>query len=129
MPRPEDVGPPENFYDETEARKYTSNSRIIEVQQQMSHRAMSLLNLPEDESCLILDLGCGSGLSGEILEENGHFWIGCDISPNMLDVAADRELEGDVMLSDLGQARQVFITDSLIYQLSLKTGDNAYNKY
>ena len=129
MPRPEDVGPPENFYDETEARKYTSNSRIIEVQQQMSHRAMSLLNLPEDESCLILDLGCGSGLSGEILEENGHFWIGCDISPNMLDVAADKELEGDVMLSDLGQARQVFITDSLIYQLSLKTGDNTYNKY
>ena len=103
--RPEDAGPPELFYNGNEAKKYTSNSRIIEVQQQMSHRALSLLNLPDSESCLILDLGCGSGLSGEILEENGHFWVGCDISPHMLEIAAERELEGDVLLSDLGRVR------------------------
>lgn len=29
-------------------------------------------------------LGCGSGLSGETLTENGHHWIGLDISESML---------------------------------------------
>ena len=33
---------------------------------------------------MVLDLGCGSGLSGEILEEYGHFWFGIDISKSML---------------------------------------------
>ena len=29
-------------------------------------------------------IGCGSGLSGETLSENGHQWIGLDISESML---------------------------------------------
>lgn len=50
----------------------------------MTYRALELLNLPEDEPKLILDIGCGSGLSGEILEEYGHTWVGVDIAPSML---------------------------------------------
>lgn len=34
--------------------------------------------------CFILDVGCGSGLSGECLSDAGHFWIGFDISQAML---------------------------------------------
>lgn len=76
-------------------------------------------------------LGCGSGLSGETLTENGHQWIGLDISQSMLgmnfnlqfkrthsnfssciihfgkmihaDVALEREAEGDLVLADMGQ--------------------------
>jgi 18S rRNA (guanine1575-N7)-methyltransferase len=40
--------------------------------------------LPEDEPAYLLDIGCGSGLSGEILDEEGHMWVGMDISPAML---------------------------------------------
>lgn len=69
---------------------------------QMCERAIELLALPEDESCLILDIGCGSGLSGNTLEEAGHTWIGIDISSAMLDVAVDREVEGDLVLGDMG---------------------------
>ncbi len=29
-------------------------------------------------------------------------WIGCDISKAMLDVASEREVEGDVLHSDMG---------------------------
>ncbi|CAI5959247.1 unnamed protein product [Closterium sp. NIES-64] len=47
--------------------------------------------------------GCGSGLSGEALSEAGHHWVGLDISPAMLDVAAERAVDGDLMLSDMGQ--------------------------
>lgn len=101
--RPEHQAPPEIYYNEDEAKKYTQNSRIMDVQTQCSVRALELLSLPEDTPSLLLDLGCGSGLSGEVLTENGHQWIGLDISKAMLDVAVDREVEGDVLLGDIGE--------------------------
>ncbi|KAG5522655.1 hypothetical protein RHGRI_034713 [Rhododendron griersonianum] len=73
MSRPEVQAPPEIFYNDVEARKYTSSSRIIEIQAKLSERAMELLALPDDGVLrLLLDIGCGSGLSGETLSENGH---------------------------------------------------------
>lgn len=69
----------------------------------MAQRAYELLLLPEDEKCLVLDIGCGSGLSGSVLDENGHQWIGIDISKSMLDVALEREVEGDLILGDMGE--------------------------
>lgn len=56
---------------------------MIEIQVSMSERAVELLALP-DHPCLLLDLGCGSGLSGSVLEEQGHIWVGIDISQAML---------------------------------------------
>lgn len=69
----------------------------------MAERALELLNLNEDEQCLIIDIGCGSGLSGSVLDDNDHIWIGIDISKSMLDIAVEREVEGDVILGDMGQ--------------------------
>lgn len=76
----------------------------------MTERCIELLALPpssiDDElpvPSLLLDIGCGSGLSGEILSEYGHQWVGVDIAPAMLQVALDRESEGDLMLLDIGQ--------------------------
>jgi 18S rRNA (guanine1575-N7)-methyltransferase len=57
---------------------------MIEIQTTMTERALELLAIPEDKSGLILDIGCGTGISGEVLEENGHMWIGVDISSAML---------------------------------------------
>lgn len=101
--RPEHLAPPEMFYDESEARKYTQNSRMIGIQEQMCRRAIELLLLSEDETFLLLDIGCGSGLSGSVIEEYGHAWIGIDISSSMLGVALEREVEGDLILGDMGQ--------------------------
>ncbi|KAI0208796.1 putative 18S rRNA (guanine-N(7))-methyltransferase [Lamellibrachia satsuma] len=101
--RPEHQAPPEVFYNETEARKYTANTRMISIQQQLSERAVELLALPEDTPCFILDVGCGSGLSGETLTDQGHVWTGVDISSSMLDVALEREVEGDMILGDMGE--------------------------
>lgn len=93
--RPEHTGPPEFFYNEDEAKKYTNNSRMIEIQvgmgnqpvachaapctsqrcvihtqARLTNRAVELLALPEDDTPkLLLDIGCGSGLSGEQLTE------------------------------------------------------------
>jgi 18S rRNA (guanine1575-N7)-methyltransferase len=95
------------YYDDSEARKYTTNSRIQNIQASMTHRALELLDLPGPS--LILDIGCGSGLSGEILSElepedgGPHVWVGMDISPSMLDIALQRDVEGDLLLADIGQ--------------------------
>jgi 18S rRNA (guanine1575-N7)-methyltransferase len=101
--------PPDLFYNDVESRKYTTSSRIQNIQSSMTYRALSLLNLTT--SSLILDVGCGSGLSGEILsqpEEEGtpggpHIWIGFDISASMLGVALEKEVDGDLFLADAGQ--------------------------
>jgi 18S rRNA (guanine1575-N7)-methyltransferase len=92
----------------------------------MTYRALELLNLPQDEPAFLLDIGCGSGLSGEILDEAGYVWAGVDIAPSMLgesarlvphcaiamswmvltrnlEVALEREVEGDLFLQDIGQ--------------------------
>ncbi|KAH8633566.1 S-adenosyl-L-methionine-dependent methyltransferase [Alternaria alternata] len=75
----------------------------------MTHRALSLLALSSPS--MILDIGCGSGLSGEILSQTAeqgtpggpHVWIGFDISASMLGVALEKEVEGDLLLADAGQ--------------------------
>lgn len=141
--RPELTAPPEVYYDAAEARKYTTNSRMIDIQVRsrrwggrpmhgggaavvsasffvcwfgarpsappspqatLTERALELLALPDDgRPRLLLDLGCGSGLSGDTIAEAGHTWVGLDVSPAMLAVAADRGVDGgDLMLSDLG---------------------------
>lgn len=102
MSRPEELAPPEIFYGDTESFKYTSSTRVQHIQAKMTLRALDLLNLSPDEPHFLLDLGCGSGLSGEILTEEGYNWIGMDISPSMLATALDRDADGDLILSDLG---------------------------
>uniref|UniRef100_A0A914HF61 18S rRNA (guanine-N(7))-methyltransferase n=1 Tax=Globodera rostochiensis TaxID=31243 RepID=A0A914HF61_GLORO len=105
--RPEYSGPPEQYYDDTEARKYTANSRIRKVQRELAQRAYELLELPDtgqaSAPALLLDIGCGSGLSGEVLAEYGHRWVGLDISRAMLNVAReDNESDGQLLLADMG---------------------------
>ncbi|PFH54206.1 hypothetical protein AMATHDRAFT_135863 [Amanita thiersii Skay4041] len=103
MSRPELIAPPEIYYGDTEARKYTKNSRNQQIQADMTYRALELLSLPPDQPAFLLDIGCGSGLSGEILDEEGYTWAGVDISPSMLEVALEREVDGDLFLQDIGQ--------------------------
>ncbi len=84
------VAPAELFYNDEEAEKYNSklrrkcfflfffffsvfadrslvSTRVREIQRKMSERAVQLLALPPDATNLhLLDVGCGSGLSGEV---------------------------------------------------------------
>ena len=89
MSRPEHVKAPEDFYDEGEAGRYAVSSRMNAVQREIAERALELLNLPKEAGPgLILDVGCGTGLSGEVVGSHGHAWVGCDISIPMLRHAA-----------------------------------------
>ncbi|KAF9218168.1 S-adenosyl-L-methionine-dependent methyltransferase [Gyrodon lividus] len=103
MSRPELQAPPEIYYGDSEAKKYTTSTRNQQIQADMTYRALELLHLPPDDPAILLDIGCGSGLSGEILDEEGYIWAGVDIAPSMLEVALEREVEGDLFLQDIGQ--------------------------
>ncbi|KXN92210.1 hypothetical protein AN958_08663, partial [Leucoagaricus sp. SymC.cos] len=91
------------YYGNAEAKKYTQNTRNQQIQADMTYRALELLNLPPEQPAFLLDIGCGSGLSGEILDEERYNWVGVDIAPSMLEVALEREVEGDLFLQDIGQ--------------------------
>ncbi|KAF1982329.1 S-adenosyl-L-methionine-dependent methyltransferase [Aulographum hederae CBS 113979] len=112
MSRPEDLLPPDLYYNDSTSRSYTTSSRIKNIQAEMTYRALALLNLQSPS--LILDVGCGSGLSGAILSSQPnapqltnpggpHTWIGCDISASMLAVALENDSPGDLFLADAGQ--------------------------
>ncbi len=64
--------------------KMKCSTRNQQIQADMTYRALELLALPPDEPAFLLDIGCGSGLSGEILDEEGYIWTGVDIAPSML---------------------------------------------
>lgn len=100
MSRPELVAPPEVFYNDDESYKYTHNTRVQKIQAEMTLRALELLNLEPNQ--FVLDIGCGSCLSGQVLTEEGHQWVGMDISASMLGNALDLEVEGDLFLADMG---------------------------
>ena len=105
MSRPEHIAPADVYYNEENAAKYARNSRNAQIQAKMTERAIELLALPSDQPQLILDLGCGSGLSSEIINEHGHAFIGVDLSADMISEALDREVDegGDLIQGDLAQ--------------------------
>eukprot|EP00587_Corethron_hystrix_P007024 CAMPEP_0113314630 /NCGR_PEP_ID=MMETSP0010_2-20120614/10610_1 /TAXON_ID=216773 ORGANISM="Corethron hystrix, Strain 308" /NCGR_SAMPLE_ID=MMETSP0010_2 /ASSEMBLY_ACC=CAM_ASM_000155 /LENGTH=277 /DNA_ID=CAMNT_0000170947 /DNA_START=12 /DNA_END=841 /DNA_ORIENTATION=+ /assembly_acc=CAM_ASM_000155 len=102
--RPELTGSADLFYDASMARKYHTSSRMVGIQYEITKRAIELLCLPDPASdhgpSMVLDVGCGSGLSGSVLGRMGHAWVGCDVSGDMLNVAneqqaGDKEKGGD----------------------------------
>ncbi len=66
MSRPELTGHASLFYNAKEARKYDSSSRMVGIQREITERAIELLKLPPGRPSFILDVGCGSGLSGQV---------------------------------------------------------------
>jgi len=55
-----------------------------------------------NKAAKILDIGCGTGLSGEMLSNRGFSNIdGCDINPDMLKIAKSRGVYQTLWLSDV----------------------------
>lgn len=105
MSRPEHIAPAAIYYNEENAEKYAVNSRMAKIQKQMCERALQLLLLQEPlNGKLILDLGCGTGMSSAAMAEHGINFIGSDLSEAMLREGAERGLNegGDFMVSDMG---------------------------
>ena len=76
---------------------------MINIQRELTERALEILAIPPAKQRLLLDIGAGTGISGSILSENEHMWVGTDISGGMLNVAMSQgDTEGDMILQDMG---------------------------
>mmetsp|Transcript_25753 Transcript_25753/g.39615 ORF Transcript_25753/g.39615 Transcript_25753/m.39615 type:complete len:274 (-) Transcript_25753:1-822(-) len=76
---------------------------MIQIQRELTERALEILAIPEDKQKLLLDIGTGTSISGAVLSEHGHMWVGTDISRSMLEVSANHgDTEGDLLHSDMG---------------------------
>jgi len=100
--RPERTAPAETFYNASEVAKYTASTRMAVTQRHLARRALQLLQLPASQDCLLLDLGCGTGFSGDDIERAGHSWIGVDISTTMLRSARVPTKPRDALAADIG---------------------------
>eukprot|EP00854_Cymbomonas_tetramitiformis_P028184 gene28184-34892_t len=80
--RPEQTGElASRYYDEIGARKYTASGKTCSTQEELTLCALELLDLPASAvPYLLLDLG-------KVLTEQGHAWIGIDVSEAMLALA------------------------------------------
>ena len=74
-----------------------------------------------NKSAKILDVGCGTGLSGIALQDVGfHDLDGCDLSPNMLEIAQKRKIYHRLFEVDLlAPPMQV---DDHTYDLAIAVG-------
>jgi len=75
---------------------------MISIQTEMTRRALELLELPLGPRTLLLDIGCGSGLSGNVMDNHGVHWVGIDISAPMLGQCQARHPASELVLGDMG---------------------------
>ena len=76
--------PPYVFYSGENATKNASSPHYVKIQKELTERALELLDLDLSIPKFILDVGCGTGLSGQVMTDIGSFWVGADIAGEML---------------------------------------------
>jgi len=81
---------PETYFSKDAAEHYDHSPRMRKVQRELTERAIELLGL---KSGKVLDVGCGTGLSLEVLEEKGFDAVGIDLSQPMLEIAKRKGLK------------------------------------
>ncbi len=88
---------PLTFYNEEEARRYNLSGAFKRIQQSMTYDALSVGEF--EKGAKILDIGCGTGFSTEVLIKEGFKAVGCDVNDKMLKFAKKKGI--DVVLCDM----------------------------
>lgn len=93
------------MYGEQDVLKYIKNERNAAIQSDMTKYALKLLKYSacNDKSEMFLDIGCGCGISSQIIESYGHFCVGVDISHNLLDHAWNAQSASDFIQLDVSK--------------------------
>ena len=91
-----------DYYNDSEAVRYTECAQIQEIQRDLTGECLSLLSdfVNLSKRPFLLNVGSGSGLCGSSLSQHNLEWIGSDISRNMLENAnpMDEHLEMDCFI-------------------------------
>ncbi len=96
--RPEDLGQSAfEYYESGLGRAHVETGAVRRVQRELALRALMHAQIPLNEK--VLDAGCGSGFSLEVLKEAGYKPEGFDISPALVALSAKKGFkakEGDL---------------------------------
>jgi len=84
---------PEVYFSKETAENYEKSRRMKQVQQEMTAFAAKLLKSRRISKGRVLDVGCGTGFSTEVLKEKGYSVVGIDVSQPMLDIAKAKGLQ------------------------------------
>ena len=79
---------PIQYYNKETAKKYHRSGAFRRIQYKITRRALELLQAKKDTK--IIDLGCGTGFSLDILEDEGFEARGIDIAPEMIKFAKEK---------------------------------------
>lgn len=82
---------PKQHYTKEEAEKYNRSRSIEKIQKNITLNLLNIINLKK--SSYVLDIGCGTGFSMEVLSSAGYKVTGIDISESMLDIARSKGLD------------------------------------
>ena len=96
---------PEDTFAHYEAWAETYDEEITENDYAQPRRcAVALAQYSSSSEINVLDIGCGSGLSGMALSDSGFKNIdGCDFSPAMLEKAMNTDVYKKLFLADINQ--------------------------
>lgn len=72
------------YYTGENLDKATSNPHYVNVQRKLTERALELIEIDNSIPQMILDVGCGTAISGQLLVERNQMFVGVDIAPEML---------------------------------------------
>ncbi|MDO8660453.1 MAG: class I SAM-dependent methyltransferase [Candidatus Woesearchaeota archaeon] len=89
--RPEDTQVATDFYTQRESERYASSNAMHKMQTELTLRAVQLAQLPIGSH--VLDAGCGSGFSTEVLQQIGYKTSAFDLSPHFVSLAKQRNFE------------------------------------
>ncbi len=104
---------PLKFYNDEEARRYNLSGAFRRIQQSMTYDALSVGEF--ENGSKVLDIGCGTGFSTEVLIKEGFKAVGCDINEKMLKFAKEKGIY--VVLCDM--RKMPFKDDEFDYFISI----------
>jgi SAM-dependent methyltransferase len=99
---PEIHSTPETYFNQNFAVQYFSSNRIIKVQAKLSFRTLAILGVLEKLGPNILvNLGCGTGVTEKLSPVEKNFIIGLDLSYFMMKIHSKRTIMIESILLDI----------------------------
>lgn len=99
---PENVSIPEIYFNKNTSLNYFTSNRINIVQSQISNRIFNIVGILDNLRVYILiNLGCGTGITEHFDFFKKNFVIGIDISFFMLKIYSNKYINNDSILMDI----------------------------
>jgi 18S rRNA (guanine1575-N7)-methyltransferase len=95
------IGEAADEYDNLQWMERNQKETTLRCIEYLYDEKLGKIDIASEECPFILDLGCGTGYSSEILIENGFRVVGVDILDDMISKASKKKKECDLVKLDL----------------------------